>query len=42
MRRDLSVMITDRVPLDRFDDALAVLAGSKDCGKVMVMIGDER
>jgi threonine dehydrogenase-like Zn-dependent dehydrogenase len=41
-RRDLSAMITDRIPLDRFDDALALLAGGKDCGKVMVTIGDER
>jgi threonine dehydrogenase-like Zn-dependent dehydrogenase len=41
-RRDLSVLITDRVPLDRFEAALAVLDGSKDCGKIMVMIGDER
>jgi threonine dehydrogenase-like Zn-dependent dehydrogenase len=35
-RRDLSVLITHRFPLARFDDALAVLGGSKDCGKVMV------
>ena len=40
-RRDLSPLITDRVSLDRFDDALALLAGSKDCGKVMVTMGDE-
>lgn len=35
-RRDLSSLITDRVPLDRFDDALATLSGSKECGKVLV------
>lgn len=40
-RRDLSPLITDRVSLDRFDDALGLLAGSKDCGKVMVTMGDE-
>jgi threonine dehydrogenase-like Zn-dependent dehydrogenase len=36
-RRDLSAVITDRVPLDRFDDALATLEGSKECGKVLVV-----
>jgi threonine dehydrogenase-like Zn-dependent dehydrogenase len=41
-RRDLSAMITHRVPLARFGDALDVLAGSRDCGKVMVTIGDDR
>ncbi len=35
-RRDLSAMITHRVPLERFGDALATLSGSRDCGKVMV------
>ncbi len=35
-RRDLSALITDRVPLERFDDALTTLEGSKECGKVMV------
>jgi len=41
-RRDLSTLITDRVPLDRFGDALGRLTDGKDCGKVMVMIGDVR
>jgi threonine dehydrogenase-like Zn-dependent dehydrogenase len=41
-RRDLSMLVTDRVPLDRFADALDLLADGKDCGKVMVTIGDER
>lgn len=36
VRRDLSGLITHRFPLDRFSDALDLLAGSKDCGKVMV------
>jgi len=40
-RRDLSPLITDRVSLDHFDDALALLSGSKDCGKVMVTSGGE-
>ena len=38
-RRDLSAMITHRVPLDRFADALATLSGSRDAGKVMVTMG---
>ena len=37
-RRDLSGLITHRYPLGRFDDALATLTGSKDCGKVMVTL----
>jgi len=37
-RRDLAPLLTHRFPLDRFDDALAVLGGSKDCGKVLVEI----
>lgn len=39
-RRDLSDIITHRVPLERFHDALDVLQGEKDCGKVLVTIGD--
>jgi threonine dehydrogenase-like Zn-dependent dehydrogenase len=37
-RRDLSGLVTDRFPLDRFDDALGLLRGSKDCGKVLVQM----
>ena len=37
-RRDLSGLITHRYPLERFDEALGVLQGSKDCGKVMVAV----
>jgi threonine dehydrogenase-like Zn-dependent dehydrogenase len=37
-RRDLSALLTDRVPLQRFDDALATLEGSKECGKVLVTV----
>ncbi len=41
-RRDLSRVITHRVPLARFDDALGVLRGSADCGKVLVTMEEER
>jgi threonine dehydrogenase-like Zn-dependent dehydrogenase len=37
-RRDLSSMITHRFPLEQVQDALAVLDGTKDCGKVMVTL----
>jgi threonine dehydrogenase-like Zn-dependent dehydrogenase len=37
-RRDLSALITHRFPLERFDEALATLGGSKDCGKVLVTL----
>ena len=37
-RRDLSALITHRFPLEQFDDALGLLAESKDCGKVMVTV----
>jgi threonine dehydrogenase-like Zn-dependent dehydrogenase len=40
-RRDLSAVVTHRVPLARFDEALAVLRGAADCGKVLVTMGDE-
>jgi threonine dehydrogenase-like Zn-dependent dehydrogenase len=35
-RRDLSAMITDRFPLERINDALDLLAASRECGKVMI------
>jgi threonine dehydrogenase-like Zn-dependent dehydrogenase len=35
-RRDLSSLVTHRYPLERFPEALATLAGSKECGKVMI------
>jgi threonine dehydrogenase-like Zn-dependent dehydrogenase len=41
-RRDLSAVVTHRVPLARFDQALGLLRGSADCGKVLVTMGDER
>jgi threonine dehydrogenase-like Zn-dependent dehydrogenase len=37
-RRDLSALLTHRFALERFDDALATLSGSKDCGKVLVSV----
>jgi len=35
-RRDLSALLTHRVPLDRFPDALDVLRHADGCGKVLV------
>jgi threonine dehydrogenase-like Zn-dependent dehydrogenase len=35
-RRDLSALLTHRFPLDHFDEALDVLGGSRNCGKVLV------
>jgi threonine dehydrogenase-like Zn-dependent dehydrogenase len=40
-RRDLSHLITHTLPLERFGDGLAVLEGSKECGKVMISMGLE-
>jgi len=39
-RRDLSFLITHTMPLEDFGHGLAVLEGSKDCGKVMITMGD--
>jgi (R,R)-butanediol dehydrogenase / meso-butanediol dehydrogenase / diacetyl reductase len=35
-RRDLSRLITHSMALERFGEGLALLTGSKDCGKVMI------
>ena len=35
-RRDLSKLITHTLPLEQFGAGLALLEGSKDCGKVMI------
>jgi (R,R)-butanediol dehydrogenase/meso-butanediol dehydrogenase/diacetyl reductase len=40
-RRDLSELITHQFALDEFHDGLALLDGSKDCGKVMITMGAE-
>ena len=40
-RRDLTPLVTHRVPLERFDEALATLSGNKDCGKVMVTVSSD-
>jgi threonine dehydrogenase-like Zn-dependent dehydrogenase len=41
-RCDLSGLITHTMPLEQFGNGLAVLEGSKDCGKVMITMGDDR
>jgi 2-desacetyl-2-hydroxyethyl bacteriochlorophyllide A dehydrogenase len=41
-RRDLSQLITHTLPLDEFSRGLEILEASKDCGKVMITIGDHR
>jgi len=41
-RRDLSKIITHTLPLEDFPRGLALLEGSKDCGKVMITMGDDR
>ena len=40
-RRDLSGLSTHQFPLDEFHEGLALLEGSKDCGKVMITMGVE-
>ncbi len=40
-RTDLSGLITHTLALEEFGDGLAVLEGSKDCGKVMITMGDQ-
>ncbi len=41
-RRDLSGLVTHTLPLEEFGAGLAVLEGSRDCGKVMITMGDDR
>jgi (R,R)-butanediol dehydrogenase / meso-butanediol dehydrogenase / diacetyl reductase len=41
-RHDLSGMITHTLALEEFQQGLALIEGSKDCGKVMITMGDER
>jgi threonine dehydrogenase-like Zn-dependent dehydrogenase len=40
-RRDLSHLITHTVTLEHYGRGLELLEGSKDCGKVMVLVGEE-
>lgn len=40
-RRDLSDLVTHTMPLEEFGRALAMLEGSKDCGKIMITMGDD-
>ncbi len=40
-RRDFSQLITHTMPLEDFGEGLAVLEGSKDCGKVMITMGSD-
>ena len=40
-RHDLSDLITHTLPLEQFDQAFALLEGSKDCGKVMITFGGD-
>jgi len=37
-RQDLSALITHTFPLEEFGDGMAILDGSKDCGKVMIAL----
>ena len=39
-RKDLSALITHKLSLEEFGEGLAVLEGSKDCGKVMITMGN--
>jgi len=39
-RKDLSALITHKLSLEEFGKGLAILEGSKDCGKVMITMGD--
>lgn len=40
-RRELSAVLTHTMPLEGFDRGLALLDGTKDCGKVTItMDGD--
>jgi threonine dehydrogenase-like Zn-dependent dehydrogenase len=41
-RRDLSDLVTHALPLEEFDQGLALLEGSKDCGKVMITMGGDQ
>jgi (R,R)-butanediol dehydrogenase/meso-butanediol dehydrogenase/diacetyl reductase len=40
-RHDLSDLITHSLPLEQFNEGLALMEGSKDCGKVMITFGGD-
>jgi (R,R)-butanediol dehydrogenase / meso-butanediol dehydrogenase / diacetyl reductase len=40
VRRDLSALVTHTLPLAEFGAGLAVIEGSRDCGKVMITMGE--
>jgi threonine dehydrogenase-like Zn-dependent dehydrogenase len=40
-RHDLSDLITHTLPLEQFNEGIALLEGSKDCGKVMITFGGD-
>ena len=42
VRRDLSHLVTHTLALDDFAQGLAILEGSKDCGKVMITMGEDQ
>jgi (R,R)-butanediol dehydrogenase / meso-butanediol dehydrogenase / diacetyl reductase len=41
-RRDLAAVVTHTRPLEGFHEGLSLLEGSKDCGKVLITIGDDQ
>jgi threonine dehydrogenase-like Zn-dependent dehydrogenase len=41
-RRDLSGLVTHTFPLEEFARGFALLEGSRDCGKVVLTMGDDR
>lgn len=41
LRKDLSSLLTHRYGLEQYADAFDVLGGDKNCGKVMLVIGDD-
>ena len=40
-RRDLSCLVTHTLPLEEFARGIALIAGSRDCGKVTITMGDD-
>jgi threonine dehydrogenase-like Zn-dependent dehydrogenase len=40
-RRDFSELVTHTLPLEEFPRGIELIAGSRDCGKVMITMGDD-